>query len=327
MMRIIQKSELVPHTLERSVVTIGNFDGVHRGHAELFRRLNRCAKMLGMPSVVVTFEPHPLYVLCRPKAPILITTFQQKLSLIEELGVDIVVILPFTTEFSQITPDDFIRDFLCNILGMHHLIIGHDYAFGKNREGDYETLQRLAISERFTLQDMEPVGDDLIFSSSGVRRAVTNGELAVAARILGRYHIISGVVVHGEQRGESLGFPTANIETCNQLIPPDGVYAVWVTISNTHYMGACNVGKNLTFGANSRTIEVFLLDMSEKLYGLEITIHFVQQLRSVQKFANAGDLQSAIAEDVKNARVVLSSSDQTLIHPGSMVTRVEYNVR
>lgn len=326
-MQIIHGSKLEINRIEQSVVTIGNFDGVHRGHGELFRCLNEQAKNLGVPSVVVTFEPHPLHVLCPSKAPVLIATLQQKLSLIEEFGVDVVVVIPFTREFSQVSPDDFVLNTLCASLGMRHLIIGHDYAFGKNREGNFQTLQRLSLSAGFTLQDLEPVGvGDIVFSSSEIRRAVSNGELELAACMLGRYHIISGIVVHGKHRGESLGFPTANLKTPHQLLPADGVYAVWVTIADRHFMGACNVGKNLTFGAHHRTIEVFLLDTSMSLYGLEIAIHFVRHLRPVQKFADSEALKTAIAEDVNKCRVILTSSDQSLIHPGSMVARQEYNV-
>lgn len=326
-MQVIYSTESETFTIDKSAATIGNFDGVHRGHGELFRSLIRCAKKLVITSVVITFEPHPLCVLSPSKAPALITTLQQKLSLIEEYGIDTTVVIPFTKEFSLIPPEDFVRNTLCHKYGLSHLMVGHDYSFGRNRQGNYQTLQQLSTSERFTLQELEPVGDgEIVFSSSEIRSAVGNGELDLAAKILGRYHLISGVVVHGNHRGMSLGFPTANLQTENQLLPPDGVYAVWVTVGDRHFHGACNIGKNLTFDATRRTIEVFLLDSTESLYGVQIAIHFVQQLRSVQKFVDAAALKNAIAHDVANCSKILGLSDQSLIHPGSMALRKEYNV-
>lgn len=317
MMQIIFGSELDAHTIEKSVVTVGNFDGVHRGHGELFRRLKHRAIALGVPSVVLTFEPHPLQILAPDKAPLLITTLDQKLSLIDEYGVDVSVVIPFSREFSRIPADVFVRNTLCGSLGMCHIIIGHDYAFGRGRQGNYRTLEALGQAAGFTLEDLEPVGNkDTVFSSSEVRRAIMAGELDTAAMVLGRYHLVSGIVVHGEHRGSGLGYPTANIRTDNLLLPPDGVYAVWVTVDGKHLHGACNVGKNLTFGATERTIEVFILDSNYSLYGSKIAIHFVRRLREVQKFTDVVTLQAAIKHDVEETRAILSASDQKLIHPG-----------
>lgn len=316
-MQIIQGLELKAQAIEKSVVTVGNFDGVHLGHGELFRRLNQRAKNLDVPSVVLTFEPHPLQVLHPGKAPLMITTLPQKLSLIEEYGIYMTVVIPFTTEFAKLSAEQFIRDILCCSLGMKHIVIGHDYAFGAGRKGNFDTLKTVGQGFGFTVEELEPVANEgIVYSSSKVRRAVASGDLKTAAMILGRYHLVSGVVVHGEHRGGELGYPTANISTKNQLLPPDGVYAVWATVANKHIQGACNVGKNLTFGATERTIEVFLLDSNCSLYGSDVSIHFVERLRDVQKFSDIIALKQAIAVDVLKTRSILGDSEERLIHPG-----------
>lgn len=301
---------------ESSVVTIGNFDGVHLGHGELFRRLKTRGVERGCPAVVVTFDPHPLSVVTSDNVPLLITTLAQKIALIAEYGIDAVVVIPFTREFSQQSAEEFVRQTLCGALGMHHILIGHDYAFGRGRQGNFATLERLGAELDFTLEDLDPFGKhDMVYSSSLVRRLVLEGDLQAAAMVLGRYHLLSGVVVPGKHRGEGLGFPTANLETANQLIPPDGVYAVWVTLNGQLEQGACNIGNNPTFGAAERTIEVFLLDYSCSLYGSDMTIHFVKRLRDVQTFPDVTSLKMAITGDVATVRNVLAASDQHLVHP------------
>lgn len=320
-MQIIQGTSFNSHIIERSVVTIGNFDGVHLGHAELLKRVVNEAFSLGICSLVVTFEPHPLAVLAPDKAPIMITTLPQKLALMEEYGINYAVVIPFTLEFSQLSAEEFVYSILCHSFGMKHLVIGHDYAFGRQRQGNFTLLESMGKLADFTVEDVLPVGDgQRIFSSSEVRRAVNEGELPKAASMLGRYHLISGVVVRGEHRGTLLGYPTANIETENQLLPPDGVYAVWVTVNGQHFKGACNIGKNLTFGATNRTIEVFMLDSpGNSIYGCQLALHFVHRLRDGIKFINGETLKSAIANDVEQTEKILAESGQSLIHPGYFV--------
>jgi riboflavin kinase/FMN adenylyltransferase len=316
-MQILYATSFDTIKIASSVLTIGNFDGVHRGHGALLQRVCHVAEERGIPSVAVTFEPHPLAVLNPDAVPVMITTTSQKLALIEEYGIDSAVVIPFTIEFSRIPAEVFVRTILCDAFGMRHLIIGHDYAFGRGRQGDYQLLESIGASAGFTVEDIDPVGNgSAIYSSSEVRRAVMMGELEQAAAVLGRYHLISGIVVPGEHRGQALGYPTANIETDNQLLPLDGVYAVWVTVGGKHLPGACNIGRNLTFDAVRRTIEVFLLDSDETLYGYRLALHFVRRLRDVRKFGSVEELIGAIAADVERTRTVLLESDQGLIHPG-----------
>lgn len=315
-MRLLTGREIFKRNLDGSVLTIGNFDGVHRGHAEIFRQLKRRGNDMGLPTVVVTFEPHPLKLLAPGSAPPLITTFAQKRNLIAAAGIDCMAVIDFTREFSLCTAEAFVRDVLCDCLGMRHIIIGHDYAFGRGRQGNYATLSRLATECGFTLEDVEPVGEDnTIFSSSLARRLVASGNMGAAANILGRYHVLSGQVVHGREIGNKLGFPTANIATANELIPPDGVYAVMVAVGDTILQGACNIGINPTFNGSERTIEVFLLDFAGQIYDRELSVSFVQRLRDVKKFPDMETLIHAIARDVERTRTILATADREMIKP------------
>jgi riboflavin kinase/FMN adenylyltransferase len=307
-MQIVTGTNVYDKILDASVVTIGNFDGVHRGHAEIFGRLKQKSMDLGLPSVVVTFEPHPLKILAPESAPYLITTFERKAALIGESGIDYLVVVPFSKEFSQMPASDFVLKILCNPLGMRHIIIGHDYAFGRNREGNFNTLRYLGALNGFTLEDLPPIGEEgVVFSSSLVRSAVAEGDMAAASRILGRYYQISGIVVHGREIGQTLGFPTANIATLNELIPPDGVYAVMAEVDGQLVKGACNIGFNPTFGEKTQTIEVFMLDFSGHIYDHGITFQFVKRLRPERKFSDISALKVAIGLDVANTRIILEN--------------------
>ena len=315
-MQILRNPEFSKPCINNSVVTIGNFDGVHLGHREIFRRMKEVADANGYTTVVVTFEPHPLAVVAPDNVPPLITTVEQKAALIAEEGIDCLAVIEFTPEFSRITAESFVRDVLCSSLGMRHIIIGHDYAFGRDRQGNYETLARLGAECGFSLQDIDPVGEgDTIFSSSLARRLISNGELPATTAILGRYYAISGQVIHGRQIGSNLGFPTANISTRNELIPQDGVYAVMVAVDDKLLQGACSIGTNPTFGEGERTIEVFLLDFSGQLYGREIAICFVKRLREVRKFSDVEKLIRTIEGDIIMTREILSTVNNGLIKP------------
>lgn len=315
-MRILTGSEIFSSNFAGSVITIGNFDGVHRGHVALLRHLRQQSLRFALPSVVVTFEPHPLALLAPDIAPPLITTFEQKAVLIAEHGIDCLAVIDFTQSFSLISAESFVRDVLCKSLGIRHIIIGHDYAFGRDRQGNFETLARMSAECCFTLEDLDPVGEgDLVFSSSLVRRLVADGDVSGAARILDRYHVVSGRVIHGREVGRTLGFPTANITTCNQLIPPDGVYAVMVAVGDELYQGACNIGTNPTFDGSQRSIEVFVLDFSGQLYDRQLALCFVERLRGEMKFPHVDSLIQAINQDVHATRTILSTVDHAMIKP------------
>lgn len=322
-MQIITGQDIFSLKLNKSVVTIGNFDGVHLGHIELFNRLKDHSLACSIPSVVVTFEPHPLKVLSPSSSPSLITTFEQKVALIAESAVDYLVVVPFNLEMSRMSAQDFVCKILCDSLGMRHIIIGHDYAFGRDREGNYETLEQLGTEKSFTLEDIDPFGDgNSVFSSSLVRSLIHSGEVTAAAGILGRYYMIGGKVVRGREVGQAIGYPTANISTGNELIPADGVYAVIVNISGRLVYGACCVGQNPTFLSLTRTIEVFLLDFNEQIYEKDVVVFFVRKIRDVIRFASVSELVKAIEKDVINARNVLCNMDSGMLKPGLSAGKV-----
>jgi riboflavin kinase/FMN adenylyltransferase len=246
----------------------------------------------------------------------MITTFDQKVALIASAGVDCLVVIPFSTGFASLTADEFVRNVLCDSLGMRHIIIGHDYAFGKGRAGNFETLQRIAVEKGFTLEDVEPLGTEgVVFSSSLARRFIAEGDMLSAAKVLGRYHMVSGVVVHGRDIGHSLGFPTANISTRNELLPLDGVYAVMVAVDNTLVKGACSIGLNPTFEGAGRSIEVFMLDYSAQIYGRDMAVYFVDRLRDIRKFPTVSELINAIERDVQHTREILDTVARDKIKP------------
>lgn len=315
-MRILTGSDIFKKNFADSVITIGNFDGVHRGHVALLRTLKKRSLLLGVPSVVVTFEPHPLAVLAPEFAPPLITTFEQKASLIAAEDIDCLAVIEFTLPFSKLSAESFVREVLLDSLGMRHVIIGHDYAFGRDRQGNFETLARMGDEYHFTLEDLNPVGDgDLVFSSSLVRLLVADGDVSGAARILGRYHVLSGKVCHGRKMGQKLGFPTANISTPNELIPSDGVYAVMVAVGDELYQGACNIGANPTFDGDGRSVEVFLLDYSGQLYGRELALCFVDRVRDEKKFSSADSLIRAVNQDIVAVKKILDIVDSSMVKP------------
>lgn len=315
-MQIVTGKNIYNKIIDASVVTIGNFDGVHLGHAGIFTHLTKKSAELLLPSAVVTFEPHPLKVLSPKTAPPLLTTLEQKIELIREYGIDYLVIVPFSKDFSQLSAADFVVRILSAPLGMRHIIIGHDYAFGRGREGNFSTLTILGKVNGFTLEDMPALGEnEVIFSSSLVRSKVAEGNLTEAAHILGRYFQITGTVVHGRDIGHSLGFPTANIVTENELLPPDGVYAVMAQVDGQLVKGACNIGCNPTFGSTARTVEVFLLDFSDTVYDHKISLQFIKRLRAEQKFASASELKTAIAGDVTATRIALENLNNKYVRP------------
>lgn len=305
-MVVIRDLNEITGKLPGAVITIGNFDGVHLGHREIFRRVRREAAESGGVSVVVTFEPHPLKVLPSGKKLRLINTYTEKELLIEASGVDYLITIPFTPEFAALSAEQFIRDVLVDKIGARRVIIGYDYAFGRNREGNVELLRRIGAEMGFVVEVMEPIGiDGAIYSSSAIRRMIEAGSVREVVALLGRHFSIGGTVVHGHHRGKGLGFPTANLETDKELIPGFGVYAVKVRIDEQIYDGACNIGDNPTFGDDKRVIEVFIFDFDGELYGREVRIYFVERLRGEEKFGDAALLQQAIAADVARCREIL----------------------
>jgi len=306
-MKIIRNLEDITGRPLKPVVTVGNFDGVHLGHREIFRRVKIAASQLGGVSVVITFHPHPLKVLAPERSFSLITTYAEKEVLIGASGIDYLIIIPFSREFAGISARDFVVDVLVRRVGVRKIIIGNDYAFGRNREGNVDLLRRLGEEFGFSVETLDLVGNGgITYSSSVIRSMIEDGNVGGVVPFLGRYFSVKGPVIHGLHRGKSLGFPTANVDPEEELLPKSGVYAVMATCEGISYKGACNIGFNPTFKGGKLTVEVHLLDFEGDLYGREMRVCFVDRIRDERTFSDAACLMQAIEKDVAMCREVLS---------------------
>lgn len=285
-----------------NVITIGNFDGVHIGHQKLFEFVKRKAKEINGKSVVVTFNPHPIKVLFQDHPLKLISTIEDKLRLIEKSQIDITVLIPFTKDFAQIEAEDFVRDILFSKLHAKWIIIGYDYKFGKGRRGNYELLKQLGQIYGFKVTVVKAYKKKgKILSSTAVRNALYEGNVCEAAQFLGRAYHIDGQVIKGAGRGSSvLGYPTANILPKQEIIPKEGVYAVKVTVFHLSktFKGVANIGKNPTFGNNTLSYEVHILNFKGNLLGNTIRVHFIGRIRDEKKFSSPDELKENIARDI-----------------------------
>lgn len=297
--------------LAESVVTIGNFDGVHLGHQKLIGMTCAKAKTRGAVSVVVTFDPHPLRVLVGPHTPPFITLTNQKIELIERQGANVLLVLPFTRELAALSPEEFVKTYLVDGLKVRELVIGYDYHMGKGRSGDYKTLSRLGTQWGFQVFRVDPVTcDGAVVSSTRIRDMVQAGHVWEVRPLLSRFYQVAGEVVHGMKRGGNLlGFPTANLKLVDELVPKRGVYAVWVEMDGHCLPGVANIGTNPTFGNDAVSVEPHILDFSGDLYGRHIRVHFVQRLRDEKKFSGLDELKARIAEDVRLGRAILASPE------------------
>jgi riboflavin kinase/FMN adenylyltransferase len=290
--------------LQKPVLTMGNFDGVHKGHLVLFDKVQEIANAIGGQSVVMTFDPHPIKIMKPGNGPPLITLIKQKLRLISEAGIDVIFCLPFTRQFGSISGRDFVRDILVEGIGVQEVVVGYDYTFGNKRQGNINLLKDMGKELGFKVHVVEPVylGQTLV-SSTSIRNLVREGNLAEANRLLGRDYQISGVVIKGAGRGTKLlNIPTANLSPVDELIPKRGVYAVEVEMDTGRYYGVCNIGHNPTFGENPLSIEIHLLDFSGDILGKELAINFIKLLRKERPFNAEGELAEQIMKDIKRAR-------------------------
>ncbi|GAB7023738.1 bifunctional riboflavin kinase/FAD synthetase [Salidesulfovibrio brasiliensis] len=295
-------------------MTIGNFDGVHKGHQKLLGLTCDKAQANDLTSVVVTFDPHPLRVLTGRKTPPFITLIEQKLELISQYGPQVALVLEFTKDIAALSPEEFVRQYLVEGLGMKELIIGHDYHMGKGRSGNYDTLMELGAAMGFNVERLEPVTvEGAIVSSTRIRDLVQAGEVWDALPLLGRFYQVAGEVVHGMNRGgRLLGFPTANLKLVDELFPKPGVYAIWVEVDGEPHKGVANIGKNPTFGNDALSVEAHLLDFSGDLYGRDIRVHFVQRIRDERKFNGIDELKERIGKDIAIGRQILSEPEAAI---------------
>ncbi|MGW0550044.1 bifunctional riboflavin kinase/FAD synthetase [Streptomyces altiplanensis] len=306
--------EDIPQDWGRSVVTIGSYDGVHRGHQLIIGRAVERARELGVPSVVVTFDPHPSEVVRPGSHPPLLAPHHRRAELIAELGVDAVLILPFTQEFSKLSPADFIVKVLVDKLHARAVIEGPNFRFGHRAAGNVTFLAELGRTYDYEVEVVDlyvtgRAGGGEPFSSTLTRRLVAEGEVEGAAEILGRPHRVEGVVVRGAQRGRELGYPTANVETLpHTAIPADGVYAGWLTAEGEKMPAAISVGTNPQFDGTERTVEAYAIDrVGLDLYGLHVAVDFLAYVRGQEKFDSIEALLEAIGADVKRSRELIEA--------------------
>jgi len=311
-MRVVRHLARLPAKLPGTVLTLGNFDGVHLGHQAIIRTAVERARATGGQAVALTFEPHPLAVLAPERAPALIQPLHDRLALVRDLGTDVAVLQRFTRRFAAMEPEAFVRDFLLAHVDLRHVVVGDNVSFGRNRAGTDATLRTLGASLGFGVEVVGPVTlsgapDGERVSSTRLRELLQQGDMPGARRLLGRPFTLRGRVVTGERRGRTLGFPTANLHLRPHLVlPPDGVYAARVAAGGRMHAGVLNIGLRPTFNGRRRTIEVHLLDFAADLYGQWLVVQIVERLRGETTFAGPEALRQAIAADIARARSVLA---------------------
>jgi riboflavin kinase/FMN adenylyltransferase len=309
-MKLIEDIDSIDKPFYRAVVTIGNFDGVHIGHQALFHEVIEKADAIGGTSVAMTFDPHPLRALRRNGHLPLITLREQKVELISQSGIDVLIVVPFDAAFAEISARDFVEDLLVHRIGARAMVVGQDYRFGKDREGNLELLRQLARELDFELivSDWIQAAHDatLRISSTRVRELVESGQVSDARKLLGRHYQIRGTVHRGRDRGgKLLGFPTANIQLQDELCPRTGVYAVTVEIDGQRLPGVANIGYSPTFTDHQFTVEVHILDFEGNLYGRPIRVNFVERIRDEIRFSGIEELSRQIRKDIEKARGIL----------------------
>ena len=292
----------------KTVVTMGNFDGLHLGHQALVANAVAEAKRSRTQSLVFTFDPHPLKLLAPERAPQMIVNQRDKMDMLKALGVDAVVVQCFDRRFASIDAEDFVRRYLIERLNLSKIWLGRDLRFGRARAGDAEDLMRWGSSLGFSVGIVEPIlVQGKRISSSRIRQLVEQSRVDEVQPMLGRYHFISGTIVNGHHRGRKLGFPTANLAAATELIPADGIYATTVELQNRRWLSVSSVGHNPTFGEGLRTIETYVLDFAQNIYDEMVKLSFVQRIREERKFAQIEDLVTQMHEDVRAARAVFEN--------------------
>jgi riboflavin kinase / FMN adenylyltransferase len=312
--RILESDEsgLPPHVTD-TVITVGTFDGVHRGHRDVIERLVARSRQLGIPSVLVTFDPHPLEIVNPAAAPLLLTTHDEKLEVLAETGIDYMAVVPFTAELATYSAEAFVELILRRCFRLRELLIGYDHGFGRQRAGNVSVLRTLGERDGFQVDVVDAVStsEGQSVSSTSIRRAVAGGDLVRAAESLGRLYSVSGQVIPGARRGRTIGFPTINLgpPPPRKLLPPEGVYAVRVQTAAGPLGGMMNLGPRPTFGDSTTSLEAHLFDATGDFYGTQVRIDFVKRLRQTRKFASAEQLSKQLEQDERDARNSLTLSN------------------
>lgn len=302
----------LPRGVEGTVVTVGTFDGVHRGHQAILAEIGRRARARGLHSTLLTFDRHPLIILRPESAPKLLTTPNEKKEILAQFGLDYVAFVSFTRAFSHYSPARFVEEVLVGRLRARELVIGHDHGFGRGRSGDVEVLRRLGARHGFDVDVVSGVEvDGGLVSSTRIRGAVAEGRVADAAAGLGRPYSIRGTVVHGLGRGRDLGFPTANLTPppSEKLLPAEGIYTVRASVGQALLAGLLHLGPRPTFAGSPPTIELYLLDFDRDIYGERVVVEFLKRLRDVRPFSSAAHLVDQMREDRREAERFFADSD------------------
>lgn len=308
-MKIVRDIRSAGLLLSGSVVTLGNFDGIHIGHQALLQNTINDARAINVAPVVFTFDPHPLRFFAPARAPRLLLTMDDKMAMFESAGIDITVMQSFDADFANLEAVDFVRTILLQNLRLRKIWAGRDLRFGKARRGTVDELSRWGRELGFEVGVVEPVllGGERV-SSSRIRQLIDAGRVDEVHPLLGRYHLISGKVVAGARRGREIGFPTANIESHTEELPPDGIYATFIDVAGQRWSSASSIGRNPTFGEGPRTVEAFIFDFHRDIYGQDVKLSFVKRLRGEEKFASVEALVGQIERDVSAARAILTQA-------------------
>ncbi|MEM7182223.1 MAG: bifunctional riboflavin kinase/FAD synthetase [Spirochaetota bacterium] len=300
MITIKNQSQVIPLQKTGSVITLGNFDGIHLGHESLILRTTELSRQLKIPSILITYQPNPAIVLGKKNNLKEIFSFSIKRNILNNYGIDFFYPIHFTKKFSEISAQEFLQETLIEMFRPKKIIIGYDHYFGKGREGNFEFLQANAKKYNYQVEKMEKVflhGEGI--SSSTIRKNILSGNVHLANRMLGRIFYLRGTVVHGQQRGRKLGFPTANlqIESENIITPQTGVYAIYINIRNHLYQGMANIGKNPTFSGQNMSMEANIFNFDGDIYGEKIEFHFIKKLREEKKFSSIEELKQQLQHD------------------------------
>jgi riboflavin kinase/FMN adenylyltransferase len=307
-MEIIRNiDQLPPHP--HPVVALGNFDGLHLGHRAILKTAIDRARAASGTAFALTFDPLPAKVLAPARAPRLILAPEDKLELLRASGIDGVIVIAFTAALSQLTPAAFVRDYLLGKIGAREVVVGHSVSFGHARAGNAEVMAELGRRMGFETVVVGPVTvEGAVVSSTRMRELIAAGEMPTVARLLGRNHFLSGTVVHGRERGRTIGFPTANLNSATECLPPDGVYATRVILPDGAFASITNIGMRPTFAEPARTIEAHIFDFDRDIYGAKIRLEIVERIRGERKFESGQALAAQIAEDLKRAKEILAAA-------------------
>ncbi|MBX7149583.1 bifunctional riboflavin kinase/FAD synthetase [bacterium] len=293
------------------VLTMGNYDGIHLGHRHIIKGLLKEAKKRKLPALLYTFNPHPVSVLAPKVAPSLINTFDQKMEILEKLGLDYVVAEKFNKNFAKLSPQKFFDEILVKRLKPHFITVGYDFTFGARRAGNIENLEILSYKNKIDLKIIDPcMKGNTLSSSSLIRRFVSEGKMREASELLTRAFFIDGEVIPGFKRGRAMGIKTANVKTHNKLLPPPGVYVTRTSVGDQLYKSVTNIGFNPTFQNAESSIETHILDFKKEIYGHNIRIHFIEKIRDEKTFSDSNELFKQIEKDIAKAQKILAASKQ-----------------